>query len=191
MRATPPGSARAIVLPNSRLKLDIPRLSYEMAVSGGAANRGVMPDYPIRETVRDRMAHRDPVLDSAPALARADTRARPPAGQQAAEPPADEFVVNAFRQHDIVFLGEMHSVRDNLAFLAALVPKLHAAHVYTLGFEFANYADQPGIDSVTNGARYDERALQLLLALLQPEMGDAKSTPTSFARFGRSISLAA
>jgi hypothetical protein len=76
---------------------------------------------------------------------------------------ADDYIVSKFRDHDVVFLGEMHSVRENLDFLQRLIPKLYAAGIRTLGFEFANYADQRTIDTLIAGPRYDEHvALELL-----------------------------
>lgn len=76
---------------------------------------------------------------------------------------ADDYIVSKFRDHDVVFLGEMHSVRENLEFLQRLIPKLYPAGIRTLGFEFANYADQETIDSLITSPRYDEHvALQLL-----------------------------
>jgi hypothetical protein len=76
---------------------------------------------------------------------------------------ADDYIVSKFKDHDVVFLGEMHSVRENLDFLQRLIPKLYASGIRTLGFEFANYADQGTIDTLITAPSYDENvALQLL-----------------------------
>jgi hypothetical protein len=64
------GFGASVVLPHSRIKIDIPRLAYYLAVSGSPPDRGVMPDVAISETVSDILAHRDPVLDAALAIAR-------------------------------------------------------------------------------------------------------------------------
>jgi hypothetical protein len=57
----------------------------------------------------------------------------------------------------------MHSVRQNLEFLQRLLPRMYAAGVYSLGFEFAAYADQGDIEALINATHYDEsRALKIL-----------------------------
>ncbi len=45
----------------------------------------------------------------------------------------EDYVVRQFANHDIIFLGEMHGVRQNLEFLQRLIPRLYAAGVYNLG----------------------------------------------------------
>lgn len=67
------GPSAEVVLPNSKLRVQIPLLSYYMAVKGspGAALHGVVPDHPVRPTVEDLIAGRDPVMTKALDLARA------------------------------------------------------------------------------------------------------------------------
>jgi hypothetical protein len=75
----------------------------------------------------------------------------------------DDYVISKFKDHDIIFLGESHRARQNLEFLQGLVPKLYAAGVYNLAFEFVSYADQSKVDSLLIAPDYDEAlALDLL-----------------------------
>ena len=68
----------------------------------------------------------------------------------------EEYIVAKFRDHQIVFLGEMHSVKQNLVFLQGLIPKLYEAGIYNLGFEFSSYEDQPRIDQLLTTDIYHE-----------------------------------
>jgi len=67
----------------------------------------------------------------------------------------EDYVVRQFATHDIIFLGEMHGVRQNLEFLQQLLPRLYAAGVYNLGYEFSVYKDQPKIDRLLASTTYD------------------------------------
>jgi hypothetical protein len=67
----------------------------------------------------------------------------------------EDYVVRQFATHDIIFMGEMHGVRQNLEFLQRLLPRLHAAGVYNLGYEFSVYKDQPKIDRLLASTSYD------------------------------------
>jgi hypothetical protein len=92
--------------------------------------------------------------------------AAPPAGGSSialsAKAPED-YVVEAFRDHDIVFLGETHYIAQNLEFLQALLPRLHAAGVYNLGFEFTTSKEQAKVDRILSAPVYDEAAVNELL----------------------------
>jgi hypothetical protein len=77
--------------------------------------------------------------------------------------PAEDYVISKFHDHDIVFLGEMHSVRQNLEFLQRLIPRLYGAGIFNLAYEFSSYRDQPRIDQLLNADTYNENlALELL-----------------------------
>ena len=97
-----------------------------------------------------------------------------PAGAAAARPAAEtsvalsatapeDYVVAKFRDHDIVFLGETHYIAQNLEFLQALIPRLHAAGVYNLGFEFTTSKEQAKVDRILGAPVYDEAAVNELL----------------------------
>ena len=75
----------------------------------------------------------------------------------------ETFVVRQFATHDIIFLGEMHGVRQNLEFLQRLLPRLYAAGVFNLGYEFSAYKDQPKIDRLLASTSYDAHIANDLL----------------------------
>ena len=60
-----------VILPNSKLQVQIPLLTYYVAVSGyAAAAHGVIPDHPVRPTIADLLAGKDPAMETALSLAR-------------------------------------------------------------------------------------------------------------------------
>ena len=74
----------------------------------------------------------------------------------------EEYVVSKFKDHDVVFLGENHYIKHDAELVQALIPIVHKAGVFYLGFEFARRVDQPLIDSLLNGQAYDERLARLI-----------------------------
>jgi hypothetical protein len=96
-------------------------------------------------------------------------------GARAARPPADpaviaplrdyaeehwhspeDYVSGAFAAHDIVFLGELYRIRQDVQLAAALVPRLYAVGVRSMGIEYALSDDQEKIDQLLNSPRWDE-----------------------------------
>lgn len=72
-----------------------------------------------------------------------------------AEPPI-AYVTGLFEEHDVVFLGEQHRIREYLLLVQDLMEPLHLAGVRVLGTEFARREDQPLIDSLIYAEDYDE-----------------------------------
>lgn len=68
-----------------------------------------------------------------------------------------DYIVSKFAAHDVVFIGERHRLRHDVALVRELIPQLHETGVYCLGTEFARHVDQPLIDSLITGATYDEQ----------------------------------
>ena len=68
----------------------------------------------------------------------------------------EEYVLKCFQNRDIVFLGEQHWIRHDVALVQDLIPKLHAAGIYNLGTEFACHDDQAEIDRLLGAETYDE-----------------------------------
>ncbi len=65
------GMMPAVVLPNTKVTVRVPLVTYHMAVSGyQAAAHGVMPDYPVNHTIDDFIAGRDKDMELALQLAR-------------------------------------------------------------------------------------------------------------------------
>ncbi len=68
----------------------------------------------------------------------------------------EDYVISKFREHDVVFVGEYHRIKENVELIQHLIPLLHRAGVFCLCTEFARREDQPLIDSLLSGATYDE-----------------------------------
>jgi hypothetical protein len=71
--------------------------------------------------------------------------------------PPEEYVVSKFKDHDIVFLGEMHRVRHDPLLVQALIPRLHENGIDNLGLEFICAREQAAVDSLLAGDTYDEK----------------------------------
>lgn len=67
----------------------------------------------------------------------------------------DQYVLNKFREHDIVFLGEEHYIRQNVEFVQRLIPELYRAGVYNLGIDFGVSECQPDVDRLITADHYD------------------------------------
>jgi hypothetical protein len=64
------GITPTLVLPNTKLRLDVPLIAYYMAVNGVRnQNRGVLPNCPVRETIQDELEGRDQGMEVALKLA--------------------------------------------------------------------------------------------------------------------------
>lgn len=68
----------------------------------------------------------------------------------------EDYVVEKFSNHDIVFIGEFHRVKHDVELIHNLIPRLYKAGVYNLGIEFGRYEDQDKIDRLITAATYDE-----------------------------------
>ncbi len=75
----------------------------------------------------------------------------------------EEYVISKFADHDIVFLGERHRLLHDVLLVQRLIPLLYKNHIYNLGMEFANYRDQPLIDSLLQAPTYDESLVNRIL----------------------------
>lgn len=65
------GRMPLLILPNSKLQLRVPLQTYYLAVKGADPRRSILPDVPVKETIADLLAGRDPVMANALELARA------------------------------------------------------------------------------------------------------------------------
>jgi hypothetical protein len=68
----------------------------------------------------------------------------------------DKYIIEKFRNHDIVLLGETHIVKENLLFVQDLIPKLYQNGVFNLGMEFGASEFQKELDELVNAKEYDE-----------------------------------
>jgi hypothetical protein len=83
----------------------------------------------------------------------------------------EDYVVNMFTDHDIVFTGEYHRIKHDLALIHNLIPRLYENGIFTLGIEFARREDQSLIDSLLKGITYDESLAQRILFNFMPTWG--------------------
>lgn len=67
-----------------------------------------------------------------------------------------EYVVDKFKDHDLVVLGEFHRLRQDPLLVQSLIPAVDRIGVKCLAIEFANYADQALIDRLVTAPEYDE-----------------------------------
>jgi hypothetical protein len=75
----------------------------------------------------------------------------------------ENYIIAKFKEHDIVFLGEMHGVKQNLQLLHRLIPELYSAGVYTLCYEFTHHRDQEKVDRLISADQYDPKLAEELL----------------------------
>lgn len=58
------------MLPNTKLRIDVPLIAYYTAVDGVRnQNRGILPDCPVTYTIQDELEGRDKVMEIASQLA--------------------------------------------------------------------------------------------------------------------------
>ncbi|MBE3133469.1 MAG: hypothetical protein IMZ55_08335, partial [Acidobacteria bacterium] len=76
----------------------------------------------------------------------------------------EDYVIHSLADHDIVFLGEFYKIKQNVRLVSALVPRLAAAGVRNLGFEYALSDSQRDIDALLASPSWDEtRARGILI----------------------------
>ncbi|MFP4113485.1 MAG: hypothetical protein ACOC0E_01910 [Spirochaetota bacterium] len=78
-------------------------------------------------------------------------------------PQASSYVVDLFADRDIVLMGETGYIKEQLDFLAALIPELDAAGIRHLGFQYANPEQQDEIDALVSGSSFDETLANRIL----------------------------
>ena len=76
----------------------------------------------------------------------------------------EEYIINKFKDHDIVFLGEFHRIRHDPELVQHIVPLLYRHGIYNLGMEFACRRDQALIDSLVTAPDYDQSVTNRILA---------------------------
>ena len=69
----------------------------------------------------------------------------------------EDFLVECFKNHDIVFVGEHHYIKHDVELIQNVIPKLYQAGVYNLGIEFAVHGSQNDIDSLIFADTYDQK----------------------------------
>ncbi len=78
---------------------------------------------------------------------------------QAYQRSPEQLVVEAFEEHDIVFIGGISDssvIKEHADFYIKLIALLHEKGVHTIGIEHALYNDQALLDELVVSDRYDE-----------------------------------
>ena len=83
------------------------------------------------------------------------------------------YIVNKFKEHDVVIIGEHHKIRENCRFIADLLaPLYHQAGVRILAMEFFKYKNTALANQLVTGQTYDEElALTILRDCGWPQWG--------------------
>jgi hypothetical protein len=66
-----------------------------------------------------------------------------------------DYVLSKFKTYDLVILGEDHAIKQNLDFVASLIPELYRKGVYNLGMEFGASEMQHKMDSLTTAPEFN------------------------------------
>lgn len=69
----------------------------------------------------------------------------------------DKYIFEKFENADIILLGEDHGIKQNLDFLADLIPGLYEQGVYNIGMEFGAFEMQAKLDSLLSAPQYNEK----------------------------------
>lgn len=64
------GFVPTLILPNSKIRINIPLVRYTMAVSGYPQDRGIIPDHVVSPTIEDLLTDKDTVMEFALQLAK-------------------------------------------------------------------------------------------------------------------------
>ena len=68
------------------------------------------------------------------------------------------FVADQFDTHDVVFIGEMHKIKQDLDFFSKLIPYLYQKKkINIIGWEFGAAIYQKDADSVVNAPTFDRK----------------------------------
>jgi len=84
-----------------------------------------------------------------------------------------EYVVDKFEKHDVVILGEMHGVRENLELMHDLIePLYHKADVRYFAMEILRYKNTDLVNKLVTGKKYDQQlALRIFRDCAHPNWG--------------------
>lgn len=68
----------------------------------------------------------------------------------------DDYIVDLFDDHDIVLLGEMGRIREQVQLVTDLIPELYENGIYHLGLEYALHKDQEKLDRLLTAQSFNE-----------------------------------
>lgn len=85
--------------------------------------------------------------------------------------PPEDYVVSKFQDHDYVFLGEYHRIRQNVELVLALIPRLYHNGINTLAIEFGDARDQHLVDSLLALPHFDRQLAREIMFRSDPLWG--------------------
>ncbi|MFZ4522687.1 MAG: ChaN family lipoprotein [Bacteroidales bacterium] len=69
---------------------------------------------------------------------------------------AETYLISQFAAKDVIFLGEVHRIKEQVEFVGRLIPALHKNGINLLFSEFARYKDTRRIDSLITAPVFDK-----------------------------------
>lgn len=74
--------------------------------------------------------------------------------------PAQDYVIDLFKRHNVVICGEAHNIKEHKDFIISLVPQLyHKAGVRYIAWEFSRQSDNERLDKLITAAEYNQAAV--------------------------------
>ncbi len=67
------------------------------------------------------------------------------------------YVINKFNDHDVIFIGENHWIKQQVEFVKDLIPVLYENGIYNLGTEFLNYEDTETANQLITAETFDDK----------------------------------
>jgi len=103
------------------------------------------------------------VSDYPPYLAHLKQRAKTPV----------QYVLDKFKDHDVVILGEMHGVRENCELFEDLInPLYHQAGVRYFAMELLKHKNTPLVNQLVTGKEYDQQlTMRIFRDYAHPDFG--------------------
>jgi len=83
----------------------------------------------------------------------------------------EEYVINKFKNHDYVFIGEYHRIKHDVELILKLIPLLQENDVNNLAIEFGTYKDQHLVDSLLNLPYFDRNLAKQIMFNFSPFWG--------------------
>lgn len=83
----------------------------------------------------------------------------------------EDYVIEKFFGHDLVFIGEYHRIKHDVELIHQLIPRLYAAGIRNLAIEFGCHEDQDKVDKLINSPYYDEDLARRLMFNCDPLWG--------------------
>jgi len=68
----------------------------------------------------------------------------------------NDYVIEKFKDHDVIFVGEAHYIKEQVEFIKDLIPDLYKNGIYNLGTEFLNYEDTELVNKLITTEIFDE-----------------------------------